>query len=197
MITAVVTPHSATLVLAAFIGVGVLVGLLYKSGILGLILRVIFGLANWLVRWGYLLWDRWLSAAPWEVLAGFLVAIHLIRWPIDLPPIPTAILGAILLTVGAITVLAYMFIDTERYEVSRGYKVLHSPVKGQKLVEGLTKYGDRVGYALLVTAILACVSGFSLMNLGLSQSIGHDWYRYDARPSHEQPGVIAKFTKGV
>src|SRR5206468_1113808 len=109
------------------------------------------------------------------VLAGILVGIHLLRWPTDLPAISTAILGAMLLTAGAITVLAYMFIDTERYEVSRGYKALHSPVKGQRLAEGLAQHGDHVGYALLVTAILMCVSGFSLMNLGLSQSVGQDW----------------------
>src|SRR5436309_8869338 len=106
MITASVTLHSATLVLAAFAGIGVLVGLLYQSGLLGMILRVVFGLANWFVRRGFMVWDRWLSAAPWEVLAGVLVAVHLLRWPFDLPPIPTAIIGALLLTVGAITVLA-------------------------------------------------------------------------------------------
>ena len=84
MITASVNLHSATLVLAAFAGVGLLVGVLYQTGILGMILRVVFGLANWFVRRGFLLWDRWLSAAPWEVLAGALVSIHLLRWPIDL-----------------------------------------------------------------------------------------------------------------
>src|SRR5262249_23118509 len=121
-----------------------------------------------------------------------LVVIHLLRWPFDFPPLITAGLGAILLTIGAITVLAYMFIDTERYEVSRGYKALHSPVKGQKLAEGLARHGDRVGYALLVTAILPCICGFSLMNLGLSQSIGHHWYGYGTHPSHEGPGFLQR-----
>ncbi len=179
-----ITQYSSPLVLTTFALVGSLLGLLYKTGLLALILRGVFGMANWFVSAGYRVWDRFLSGAPWYAHAGILVAVHLLRLPVSLPPLITAGMGAILLTVGAITVLAYMFIDTERYEVSRGYKALHSPAKGQKLAEGLTRHGDRVGYALLVTAIVMCISGFSLMNLGLYESVGQDWYSF--RPHHSR-----------
>ena len=41
------------------------------------------------------------------------------------------------LGLGLAAVLAYMFIDVERYEVARGYKALHDPLKGQKLAAEL------------------------------------------------------------
>ena len=109
-------------------------------------LRVVFGLAERCIRGGYRAWDNWLSGLTWEGMAAILVGLHLVRWPFRFPPLVTAVMGAILLTVGATTVLAYMYIDTERYEVSRGYKALHKPVKGQRLAEGLSKHGDRVGF---------------------------------------------------
>src|SRR5262245_10746185 len=191
--------HSATFVLAAFAAVAILVGLLYQSGLLGLILRFLYYLATACIYWGYRTWDRYLSGLQWYGLAAILVGVHLLRWPFDFPHLVTAALGAILLTVGAITVLAYMFIDTERYEVSRGYKALHSPVKGQKLAEGLARHGDQAGYLMLVTAIICCISGFSLMNLGLSQSIGQNWYGFGTHPSREQPGLrdmVSRFFRG-
>lgn len=191
-----VRPFKAPLVLFAFAGIAVLLGVIYQTGLLGIILRVVFGVAVRCVRAGYRTWDRWLSLLPWYGLAGILVGVHLLRWPFDMPPLITALFGAILLTIGAITVLAFMFIDTERYEVSRGYKALHSPVKGQRLAEGLARYGESVGYALLITAILCCVCGFSLMNLGLADSIGQDWYGYGTYPSHEQIGVVERILRG-
>lgn len=191
-----VLEYSATLVLASFVAVGVIAGLLYQSGILGLILRLVFGLAERCIRGGYRLWDTYLSSLSWEGMAGILVGLHVLRWPFNFPPLVTALLGAILLTAGAITVLAYMFIDTERYEVSRGYKALHNPVKGQRLAEGLARHGERVGFMLLVLAIISCISGFSLMNLGLSESIGQNWYEFGEHPSREKPSLLSQLVYG-
>ena len=38
-----------------------------------------------------------------------------------------------------------MFIDVERYEVERGYKAVHDPLKGQELAPNLARYGHQVG----------------------------------------------------
>src|SRR5262245_15857780 len=190
-----IAKHSATFVLVSFLAVGLLAGLLYQSGLLGLILRILFGAANACIYWGYRTWDRYLSGLQWYGLAAILIGLHLLRWPFEFPPLMTAMIGATLLTVGAITVLAYMYIDTERYEVSRGYKALHSPVKGQRLAEGLAKHGDQAGYAMLVTAILCCISGFSLMNLGLYESLGRAWYDYGAHASRGEPGLFQRIER--
>ncbi len=78
---------------------------------------------------------------------------------------------------GLATCLAYMFIDLERYEVERGYKALHNPLKGQELALHLVRYGQRVGVPLLAAAAVAVIGGFALLNLGLYQTVGHNWYR--------------------
>src|SRR5689334_9179840 len=105
MLFAVSPPHSAPFVLAGFAAVGLVAAVLYQSGALGLILRIVYGLANQLVFRGYRVWDRWLSSLSWEGLAGILVVVHLLRWPFEFPPLITAGLGAVLLTIGALTVL--------------------------------------------------------------------------------------------
>ena len=56
---------------------------------------------------------------------------------------------------GLVACLAYMFIDVERYEVARGYKALHNPLKGQRLAVELARYGHQVGVPLLAAAASA------------------------------------------
>src|SRR4051794_30521000 len=89
-----VTKYSATFVLTAFAAVGILAGLLYQSGLLGLILRFLFYLANSIIYWGSRAWARSLSRLQWYGLAGILVGLPLLRWPFDFPPVTTALLGA-------------------------------------------------------------------------------------------------------
>ena len=48
------------------------------------------------------------------------------------------------LFMGLTTCLAYMFIDLERYEVERGHKAVHNPLKGQVLAMNLERYGKQV-----------------------------------------------------
>src|SRR5262245_36655248 len=78
---------------------------------------------------------------------------------------------------GATTCLAYMFIDLERYEVARGHKAVHNPLKGQDLAIHLPRYGHRVQVPLLVVASIGLIGGFALLNQGLYESIGRSWYR--------------------
>jgi hypothetical protein len=77
---------------------------------------------------------------------------------------------------GLATVLAYMFIDLERYEVARGYKALHNPLKGQRLATELARYGHQVGVPLLASAAVGMIGGFALVNFGLFRLVGPDWY---------------------
>ena len=63
--------------------------------------------------------------------------------------------GAVLLFMGVTACLAYMFIDLERYEVGRGYKAVHNPLKGQELAVNLVRYGHQVGVPLLAAASVA------------------------------------------
>ncbi len=84
--------------------------------------------------------------------------------------------GAALLFIGVTACLAYMFIDLERYEVGRGYKAVHNPLKGQQLAVNLVHYGHRAGVSLLMTAAVAAVGGFAMLNQGLYQTIGRNWY---------------------
>ena len=65
-----------------------------------------------------------------------------------------------------------MFIDLERYEVDRGYKAVHNPLKGQELASNLIQYGHRVGVPLLMAAAVAAIGGFAMLNEGLYHTIG-------------------------
>jgi ABC-type dipeptide/oligopeptide/nickel transport system ATPase subunit len=58
--------------------------------------------------------------------------------------------------------LAYMFIDLERYEVERGHKAVHNPLKGQELAAHVAQYGQQVRVPLLITAAVSVVSASSL-----------------------------------
>ena len=93
----------------------------------------------------------------------------------DLPGL-TVVCGLAPLFMGVTACLAYMFIDLERYEVERGYKAVHNPLKGQELALHLARYGQQVGVPLLIAATVAMIGGFALLNQGLYETIGRDWY---------------------
>ena len=92
------------------------------------------------------------------------------------PPLALAC-GAALLFAGVVTCLAYVYIDLERYEVARGYKAIHDPLPGQTLATDLVRHGGRVGVPLLGAAAAGAVCGFALLNQGLYETVGRDWYR--------------------
>ena len=78
---------------------------------------------------------------------------------------------------GIIACLAYMFIDLERNEVERGHKAVHNPLKGQVLAMNLARYGKQVRVPLLISATVALIGGFALLNQGLYETVGRGWYR--------------------
>src|SRR5262249_41770800 len=118
-----------------------------------------------------------LSWAPWPVLGG-VVLVVLVLAPIEGPTRPQRelIAGGLLLFVGVVTCLAYIHVDLERYEVSRGYKALNNPAKGQVLARTLLFSAGGVGFPLLLTATVAAAGGFALLNHGLYDTVGKEWY---------------------
>jgi HEAT repeat protein len=154
-----------------------LLGLAYQTGVLDRIVALVTSILGGTVRTGFRLWKATLSWAPWPILAALVGA--LLFWGIsgedDVPGIGLLCSLALLL-VGAVSCLAYVYIDLERYDVSRGYKALHDPLKGQELAACLVRYGGRAGIPLLVVATVALVSGFALLNQSLYDTVGRGWY---------------------
>jgi HEAT repeat protein len=152
--------------------------LLFRVGLLGWALRLLGGAVRGSVRLGFALWERTLSWAPWPLF--FAVAVGLLLTggvAAAYRPGLTVACAVAALFMGVAACLAYMFIDLERYEVERGYKAIHNPLKGQELARHLARYGHRVGVPLLAAATVAAVGGFALLNEGLYLSVGRDWYR--------------------
>jgi hypothetical protein len=152
--------------------------LLFRVGLLGWALRLFGGVVRGSIRLGFGLWERLLSWAPWPLFLAVAVALLLAGGSAAayLPGLTVACAVAALF-MGVAACLAYMFIDLERYEVERGYKAVHNPLKGQELARHLVRYGHRVGVPLLAAAAVATVGGFALLNEGLYHSVGRDWYR--------------------
>jgi HEAT repeat protein len=170
--------HSSLLVLGAFVLLGVAVGLLWEIGLLGLVLRFITAVLERIITTGYALWARLFAWAPWPVLLMLIFALHGVALAFDEPvPLAVAAAGLALLFLGVTSCLAYVCVDQERYEVSRGYKVLHNPLAGQEVARALLRHGHMLGVPMLIAASLASISGFALLNQGLYESVGRDWYR--------------------
>jgi HEAT repeat protein len=159
----------------ALLGLGA--WLLAHLGLLGRAVGLLGGAIRGGVRQGFRLWERLLSWAPWPIfltlavallLAGGLAAAHFTGF--------TIACALVALGMGLLACLAYMFIDVERYEVERGHKAIHNPLKGQELARHLVRHGSRVGVPLLGSAAVALVGGFALLNYGLYESIGRAWY---------------------
>ncbi len=171
----------STLILLSVVIGGVIVAALFKLGIVDRVLNLVGAVVRWGVRAGFRTWERGLSWAPWPVfaaaVAGLLaVGVLLAGWvPVLAVPIALAPLIA-----GVLATLAYMFIDVERYEVARGYKALHNPMKGQRLAGELVKHGHAVGVPLLAAAAVGMFGGFALLNLALFNLIGTTWYSQPA-----------------
>src|SRR5262249_5816269 len=122
-------------------------------------------------------WRTLFSWAPWPVFLALVAGLHVLAWSDpETAEVRNILCGLGLLFLGIVACLAYIYIDLERYEVGRGYKALYNPLKGQELAQNLVRYGSRVGIPLLAVATLASVSGFAMLNKGLYQTVGRDWY---------------------
>ncbi len=169
--------HSAfallgVLVVAAAAGAG-----LYLLGVVGWALRL-FGVAvRTSIRVGFLLWERLFSWASWPQFLATAVGLTAVGvLAVRALPALGLLLGLVLLFSGATTCLAFMFIDLERYEVRRGYKAVHNPLKGQEPAVHLVRYGSQVGPLLLMSAAVGTVLGFALLAEALYLTVGGAWF---------------------
>ena len=169
--------RSSYSVLAGLLGAGLAAGGLFKIGLIGWALGLFGRVVRWSVRAGFRTWEVCLSWAHWGVFLGIALAVLTVGalFAADVPPVAVGC-GLLAAVMGAATCLAYMFIDLERYEVGRGYKAVHNPMKGQAPAVYLARYGDRVGVPLLVSAAVAAIGGFALLNQGLYEAGGQGWY---------------------
>ncbi len=168
---------SSYLILLSVAGVGLAVAILAVSGLLGWGLRGLGYVVHGSIKNGFLLWERLFSAASWRLFLAIVVGFLTVGWAAaGYLPILTVGCALTLLGMGLTTCLAYMFIDMERCEVERGHKAVHNPLKGQELAHHLVLYGQQVGVPLLVAAAAGMIGGFALLNQGLYETIGRDWY---------------------
>jgi HEAT repeat protein len=169
--------HSSYLILAGLIGVALAVVALYLTGLLGWLIRRFGEMVHWSIRAGFGVWRRLFAWAPWPVFLAVTVGLIGLGNALDAAqPGAAVVCGLVVTFVGVVAVLAYMFIDLERYEVGRGFLATHNPLKGQRLAVHLTRYGHRLNVMLLVSAAVAAIGGFALLNLGLYETIGGNWY---------------------
>ena len=138
---------------------------LHKIGLIGWVLRL-FGMAvRACIRGGFRLWEVLLGWASWsEFLAVTFVLLLTGGLGGALFPALRILCSLVLMVMGTSACLAYMFIDLERNEVERGYKAVHNPLKGQLLAVNLARYGQQVRIPLLISATVALIGGFALLN---------------------------------
>jgi HEAT repeat protein len=152
--------------------------ILYRVGIIGLVLRGVGLVVRGGIGKGFLLWERSFAWASWQEFLVLACGVFLLGGVAGSPfPGLRVVCGLVTLGMGAIACLAYMCIDLERNEVERGHKVVHNPLKGQILAWNLERYGKQVGIPLLIAAAIAMIGGFALLNYGLYQTIGEHWYQ--------------------
>ena len=181
--------HSSVAVLGGLAGLGALAYFLVWVGALGATVGAAGAVVRGGVRAGFRVWEALFSAAPWPVFLGCVVGLIGVGVAAAGPaPVVGVACGAVALFMGVTACLAYMAVDLERYEVERGYKAVHEPLKGQVLATALIRYGTRVGAPLLAAAAVAAVGGFALLNLGLYGAGGGGWYAVEAEDA--APGFV-------
>jgi HEAT repeat protein len=182
---------SSNLLLLTLVAIAVLAGLLYQAGVVGVVIQFVSLVLGKVVAKGFGVWKRLLAWAPWPVftaLVAGLIALGL-RYGEGVPAV-AILCGLALLFLGVTACLAYVAIDLERYDVSRGYKAIHNPLKGQELAANLARYGHRVGVPLLIAATAGLIAGFALLNQGLYETVGRDWF--DLRAGREPSRGVAE-----
>jgi HEAT repeat protein len=167
----------STLLLLVLAGLVLLTVILYWSGVVGMLLQGFGVITRGATNAGFRVWEATLSWLPWPVF----LAIQLVLLAVGAAYAPSspalAIAGGLApLGMGLAACLAYMFIDVERYEVARGYKALHDPLKGQRLATELVRYGNRVEMPLLASATIGMIGGFALFNFSMFGLFGTAWY---------------------
>ncbi len=176
-ITGLERADASYLLLATLAGILLSAGVLYQLGLIGWVLRGLGLAVGGAIRGGFLLWERLLAWASWPLYLAIIVGFLLLGGVAGGPwPASRVLCGLAPLFMGIIACLAYMFVDLERNEVERGHKAIHNPLKGQVLAMNLERYGRQVRIPLLISATVALIGGFALLNQGLYETIGRDWY---------------------
>jgi HEAT repeat protein len=170
--------HTSYLLLVILAGVVLAGAVLFRVGVIDLVLRTAGYGVRTSIRGGFETWEYLLGWASWErfltIACGLLLAGGLLG---GLSPAFKIICSILLLVMGSSACFAYMFIDLERNEVQRGYKALHNPLKGQAIADNLKLYGHQVRVPLLISATVATIGGFALLNQGLYETVGRGWYK--------------------
>ena len=181
--------NSSYLILLTVAGVGFAAAILFYTGLLGWALRMVGHVVRGSIRQGFLLWERLFAWAPWPLFLAIVLGLLTVGWAAaGFLPVLTVVCALVPLFMGLTACLAYMFIDLERYEVERGHKAVHNPLKGQSLALHLVHYGQQVGVPLLAVATIGMIGGFALLNQGLYETIGRAWYAVGE--THEDPAFI-------
>jgi HEAT repeat protein len=169
--------RSSTLILSAIVTLGILVGALFWFGVLNRFFEVVGVFIRGSIRSGFRVWERLLAWAPWPLFLTLQLGLISVGVTVADPiPVLTVVCALGPLGMGVAACLAYMFIDIERYEVVRGHKALHDPLKGQRIATELVRYDHQVGIPLLASAAVGIVGGFALLNFGLFRLMGSAWY---------------------
>ncbi len=179
---------SSYLVLISLAGLGVAATVLFYTGLLGWVLRGLGYVVRGSIRQGFQLWERLFARASWPLFLAIVFGLLTAgRFFAPVLPALTVVCALAMMFMGLTACLAYMFIDLERYAVERGYKAVHNPLKGQELALDLVRYGPQVGVLLLAAAATSMIGGFALLNQGLYETIGREWYAVgeaDVRPAY-------------
>ena len=168
---------SSYFVIVFLILVAIAAGLLFRIGVIPWGLRLFASLVRASIVGGFQLWKRLFAWASWPLFLTIVFSFLVVGWACSgIWPILTLVCAIVPLFMGVTACLAYMMIDLERYSVARGHKSVHNPLDGQELAENLVRYGQAVGVPLMVASTVGMVGGFAMLNLGLYETVGRDWY---------------------
>ncbi len=169
--------HSSLWILAGIGALATLATVLHFTGVIAAVLGFVASVVRAAVRRGFTAWSSTLAWARWPILLLLGVALIVLgeRW-VEEYPAASILLSLLAMFMGTVTCLACIHLGLERYEVERGYKAVHNPLKGQEHARDLARHGHRVGVPLLACAAIILIGGFALLNHALYWSIGARWY---------------------
>ena len=169
---------STLFILGLIGGALVLLLVLYLRGWLDKLLQQISHLLNFGIHLGFRFWERTLFWARWP---GYLIlTLLLFGFGVEALAFGQPWLGLLcavaLLATGVSSCLAFIFVSLERSEVSRGYKAIHNPAKGQNLARNVLNYGERLGPKMLAISAVVTILAFALLNHAIYEAVNPDWY---------------------
>lgn len=181
--------NSSYLIVFLVVGVGLVAAVLFYTGLLGWILGRIGRVIAGSTRKGFQLWELLFAWASYRLFLAIVLGFLVVGWAAaGYVPVLTLLCALIPLFMGLTACLAYMFIELERYEVERGHKAVHNPMKGQGLARDLVRHGQQLSVLMLAAATVGMIGGFALLNQGLYETIGRTWYAVS--DDHEHAGFV-------